>query len=380
MNKISKNSSLKIDVVTSFNHFFNDPTIVKNNPEKVFGVIQGDELLFYVIPYSHIENVSFVKNENKLKKYLFSDVVNEWLLQKSKLWTTRHLNEVKRRLDKDLFPVFSDRDISTISSQEILEVIRGIEGRHKYDLAHRILRDMQSVMRYAISIGVIQHNLAEPLADALMPHVVQNQKTIHQNQLPHLLSLISTYQFREGPVLNYAFQLLALTFVRAQELMGAQWIEFDLKEKTWTIPKERMKKRKEHVVFLSDQACLVLDKIQKDFFHETYLFYDQKRGSHIKVERLINSLYKIGYKGRMTAHGFRALASTILNEAGFNPDVIERQLAHVDTNAVRRAYNRAEYAEDRNKLMQWWGRFIADQCGLFNKTYQAELNLNEFVY
>ncbi len=375
MNKIIKNSSLKIDVVTSFNHFFNDPAIIKNNPEKVFGVIQDNELLFYVIPYSHIANASFSSGKNKLINYLFSDVANEWFLQKSKLWTPRHLSEVKRRLDKDLFPIFAHRDIATISSQDILEIIRNIEARHKYDLAHRILRDIQSIMRYAISIGAIQHNFAEPIKDALIPHVVQNQKTIHKNQLPHLLSVISTYSFKEGLVLNYAFQLLALTFVRAQELMGAKWAEFDLKNKTWTIPKERMKKRKEHVVFLSTQSCLVLERIQKDFFHPMYVFYDQRTHLPIKVERLINSLYKVGYKGKMTAHGFRALASTVLNEAGFNPDVIEKQLAHVDANSVRRAYNRAEYIEDRNKMMQWWGDFISDQCHLFNEAHQAELNL-----
>jgi integrase len=157
--------------------------------------------------------------------------------------------------------------------------------------------------------------------------------------------------------------------------MGAKWAEFDLKNKTWTIPKERMKKRKEHVVFLSTQSCLVLERIQKDFFHPMYVFYDQRTNLPIKVERLINSLYKVGYKGQMTAHGFRALASTVLNEAGFNPDVIEKQLAHEDANSVRRAYNRAEYIEDRNKMMQWWGDFISDQCHLFNEAHQAELNL-----
>jgi len=375
MNKIPKNSSLKIDVVTSLSQFFNDPSMIRNNPEKVFGVIQGNELLFYVVPHSHIENFSNGKNEHSIKQYLFMDVAKEWLLQKSKLWTLRHLSEVERRLNKDLFPKFGARDISSISSQDILEVIRKIELRQKYDLAHRILRDIQSIMRYAISIGAISNNFADPLKDALMPHVVQNQKTINKDQLPRLLSLISSHSFKEGPILNYAFQLLALTFVRAQELMGAKWNEFNLVDKIWTIPKERMKKRKEHIVFLSDQACLVIEKIQNECFHPEYVFYDQKRALPIKVERLINSLYKIGYKGQMTAHGFRAIASTILNEAGFNPDVIESQLAHVDANSVRRAYNRAEYLEDRKKMMLWWGHYIADQCSLFNKTHQIELNL-----
>jgi integrase len=122
--------------------------------------------------------------------------------------------------------------------------------------------------------------------------------------------------------------------------------------------------------------CLILEKIQKDHFHPRYVFYDAARKTHIKIERLINSLYKIGYKGKMTAHGFRALASTVLNEAGFNPDIIEKQLAHVDSNSVRRAYNRAQYIVDRNKMMQWWSDFIVDRCPTFIQSDQKELNLS----
>jgi integrase len=379
MNKILKISALQIDAVTSFSNFFSDPSIVKHNADKILGVIQNDELLFYVVSPSHLEKLS---NTNKLKSntssedHLFKDIAKEWLFQKSKLWTPRHLNEVKRRLDKDVLPIFGSRTITSISTQEILEIIRNVEKRNRYDLSHRILRDTQSIMRYAISIGVATQNYAATLNDALIPHVAQNQKTINQDEIPDLLKKLTSYSFKEGPALNYAFQLLTLTFVRAQELMGAEWTEFDLKEKVWTIPKERMKKRKEHTVFLSQQSCLVLEKIQKDHFHPKYVFYDEARQTHIKIERLINSLYKIGYKGKMTAHGFRALASTVLNEAGFNPDVIEKQLAHVDTNSVRRAYNRAQYIVDRNKMMQWWSDFIMDRCPTFIQSDQKELNLS----
>jgi integrase len=379
MDKTIKISALKIDAVTSFNNFFNDPSIVKHNADKILGVIQNDELLFYVVSPSHLEKLSNINNLEKhipSEDHLFKDIANEWLFQKSKLWTLRHLNEVKRRLNKDVLPIFGNRTITSISTQEILEIIRNVEKRNRYDLSHRILRDTQSIMRYAISIGVASQNYAAPLNDALIPHVTQNQKTINQDEIPDLLKRLTSYSFKEGPVLNYAFQLLTLTFVRAQELMGAEWAEFNLKEKVWTIPKERMKKRKEHTVFLSQQSCSILEKIQKDHFHSRYVFYDEARQTHIKIERLINSLYKIGYKGKMTAHGFRALASTILNEVGFNPDIIEKQLAHVDTNSVRRAYNRAQYIEDRNKMMQWWSDFIVDRCPTFIKSDQKELNLS----
>jgi len=230
-------------------------------------------------------------------------------------------------------------------------------------------------MRYAISIGVITHNIAEPLRGALLPNVIINQKTITKKELPALLSKISLAEFSEGKIMNHAFQLLALTFLRAQELMGAKWNEINFEEKIWVIPAERMKMRRPHSVHLTSQIITILEIIRSNYFNSIYIFYDKKRDAAIKNERLINSLYKIGYKGKMTAHGFRALASTILNEEGFNSDVIEKQLAHIDSNSVRRAYNRAEYIEDRNKMMQWWSDFIVEQCPSFIESNQTQLDL-----
>ena len=359
--------------MTSFHQFFNDPSIVKKNPGKILGIIKDDELLFYVLPCDQVNKNQV--NHNKIISKSFYEITNEWLLQKSKLWTEAHLFEVKRRLSKDVLPIFGNKDISEISSQDILELIRKIESRKKYDLAHRILRDLQSIYRYAISIEAAKFNYAEPIKDALIPHVLQNQKTIKKDELEELLLKLSIFTFKEGKILNFAFQLLALTFVRAQEIMGARWNEINLAEKIWIIPKERMKKRKEHVVPLSEQSCYILEKIQRDFFHPEYVFFDPFSQRNIKQERLINSLYKMGYKGKMSAHGFRALASSILNEEGFNPDVIERQLAHVDSNSVRRAYNRAEYFEDRKIMMQWWGNYLAKNSLLFDQGIQMKLEM-----
>jgi integrase len=283
--------------------------------------------------------------------------------------------EVQRRANKDLIPFFRDDYVEDITSQDILDFIRRVESRNNFDITHRLYRDIHAVMRYAISIGVITHNIAEPLRGALLPNVVVNQKTISKKELPVLLSEITTAQYSEGKIMNHAFQLLALTFLRAQELMGACWNEISFEDKVWIIPAGRMKMRRPHTVHLTAQMISVLESIQANHHNATYIFYDKKRNTAIKNERLINGLYKIGYKGKMTAHGFRALASTILNEEGFNPDVIEKQLAHIDSNSVRRAYNRAEYIEDRNKMMQWWSDFIVEQCPTFIETKQATLNL-----
>ena len=380
MAKLTLNNVLKIDVdeITSFKSFISNPQSIEN---KVLAVVKNDELMFYAVSPSLINtlskvNASVIKtDEASHNKHKFVNILNEWLHQKSILWTPRHLVEVQRRANKDLIPFFRDDFVEDITSQDILDFIRRVESRNNFDITHRLYRDIHAVMRYAISIGVITHNIAEPLRGALLPNVVVNQKTISKKDLPTLLSQISLAKFSEGKIMNHAFQLLALTFLRAQELMGAAWNEINFEEKIWIIPAERMKMRRPHTVPLTSQIIAVLETIKANHFYPTYIFYDKKRDTAIKNERLINGLYKIGYKGKMTAHGFRALASTILNEEGFNPDVIEKQLAHIDSNSVRRAYNRAEYIEDRNKMMQWWSDFIVEQCPTFIETKQASLNL-----
>ncbi len=377
MNTLS-NEKLSIDEVISFKEFINNPNSVNS---KVLAVIKDDDVVFYAVNPALMKTLLKVNvNDNKTnlisnQKHSFIDIFNEWLYQKSVLWTQKHLEEVKRRSHKDLIPFFRDDYIEDITSQDILDFIRRVESRNNYDITHRLYRDIHSVMRYAISVGVITHNVAEPLRGALIPNTVVNQKTITKKELPTLLTKITLAEFSEGKIMLCAFQLLTLTFLRAQEIMGAQWSEINFEEKVWVVPAERMKMRRSHTVFLTPQMISVLETIKENYFHPTYLFYDKKRNTHIKNERLINGLYKIGYKGKMTAHGFRALASTILNEQGFNSDVIEKQLAHIDSNSVRRAYNRAEYVEDRNKMMQWWSDFIIEQCPTFIEQKQITLDL-----
>ncbi len=377
--KINENHlKINIDEIASYQKFINNPQIIKN---KILAIVRNDELMFYAVSPALMKNISSTNeaisqsDNDSGKKHKFIDILNEWLHQKSILWTPRHLAEVRRRTNKDLVTFFRDDYVEDIKSQDILDFIRRVESRNNFDITHRLYRDIHAVMRYAISIGVITHNIAEPLRGALLPNVVVNQKTITKKELPMLLSQITTAQFSEGKIMNYAFQLLTLAFLRAQELMGAQWNEINFEEKVWIVPAERMKMRRPHTVYLTSQMMTVLNTIKANHFHSVYIFYDKKRDTAIKNERLINSLYKLGYKGKMTAHGFRALASTILNEEGFNPDVIEKQLAHIDSNSVRRAYNRAEYIEDRNKMMQWWSDFITEQCSAFIESKQAILNL-----
>ena len=297
--KINENHlKINIDEITSYQKFFNNPQIIKN---KILAIVKNDELMFYAVSPSLMKNISSTnetisKSDNdSYKKHKFIDILNEWLHQKSILWTPRHLAEVKRRTNKDLVTFFRDDYVEDITSQDILDFIRRVESRNNFDITHRLYRDIHAVMRYAISIGVITHNIAEPLRGALLPNVVVNQKTITKKELPVLLSQITSAQFSEGKIMNHAFQLLALTFLRAQELMGAQWNEINFEEKVWIIPAERMKMRRPHTVYLTSQMIAVLNTIKTNHFHSIYIFYDKKRDTAIKNERLINSLYTVSY-------------------------------------------------------------------------------------
>ncbi len=175
--------------------------------------------------------------------------------------------------------------------------------------------------------------------------------------MPELLRAIATYRATGNLQTELALRLLCLTFVRTSELIGAEWGEFarlDGRDPTWSVPAERMKMKAEHVVPLSRQAVEILAELRSLAGGSRYVFPGRNPDKPISNNTLLFALYRLGYKGKMTGHGFRAVASTIMNEAGFRADVIERQLAHRERNAVRAAYHRSEYLAERRKLMQAW--------------------------
>ncbi|MDP9901294.1 tyrosine-type recombinase/integrase [Variovorax ginsengisoli] len=189
--------------------------------------------------------------------------------------------------------------------------------------------------------------------EILKPRRVTHRPALQERELPAFLTKLAAYQGE--PHTLHALRLLMLTAVRPGEVRGARWDEFDLDARLWRIPAARMKMRIEHVVPLSRQAVKVLKSMHLLSGHRELTFPSPFYPSKSLSENTINSaLARMGYKGEATAHGFRALYSTVANEAGWNPEVIERQLAHVERNQVRAAYNRSVYVQDRTKLMQWW--------------------------
>jgi integrase len=187
---------------------------------------------------------------------------------------------------------------------------------------------------------------------------MEHQAAVRPEELPALLMAIAKYDETGDKQTRLALQLLAQTFVRTNELIGAQWVEFDLDNAMWVIPAGRMKMKAEHIVPLSHQALAILTELKELAGGSRFVFPGRNRDKPISNNTMLFALYRLGYKGKMTGHGFRAVASTILNETGFNPDVIERQLAHCERNEVRGAYNRAEYLPERKRMMQYWADYI----------------------
>ena len=289
----------------------------------------------------------------------FEAVAREWYAKHVKQWVPGHASDVLRRLETNVFPTIGRRPISEIDAPELLGALRPMEERGAYDLAHRVLQVCGQVFRYGIATGRCSRNLAADLRGALTPHQKKHQAAVRPEDYPDLLRAIAGYGQIGDRQTRLALELVALTFTRTNELIGATWSEFDTDEGIWAVPAERMKMKTEHLVPLSTQAIAILSELKEIGGGSRFVFPGRNRDKPISNNTLLFALYRLGYKGKMTGHGFRAVASTILNEMGtFRPDVIERQLAHSERNDVRSAYNRAEYLPERRKMMQAWANHI----------------------
>jgi integrase len=294
------------------------------------------------------------KREHLAEANAYEAVAREWYEKQANIWTQGHAADVLRRLESNLFPALGDRPIDQITAPELLAAVRKIESRGAHDLAHRVLQVASQIFRYGVATGRCERDPALSLRGALTPHKGRHQAAVTPEELPVLLRAIDGYGDIGDKLTGYALRLLALTFVRTSELIGAEWSEFDLDSAVWIIPAERMKMKTQHVVPLSRQTIGVLRDVRAIGGGSRYVFPGRNPDKPISNNTMLFALYRLGYKGKMTGHGFRAVASTVLNEAGFRGDVIERQLAHSERDEIRGAYNRAEYLPERRKMMQGW--------------------------
>jgi integrase len=292
----------------------------------------------------------------------FEPIAREFVSKQGNRWSVKHAQNYLRRLEIDIFPALGKRPIADIDAPELLDVLRNIEARGAFDLAHRLLQRSSQIFRYGISTGRCSRDPAADLRGALTPHVQRNMPAVKTEEMPNLLAKIDAYDGE--PQTQLGLKMLALTFVRTTELIGAEWNEFNIDNQMWVIPAARMKMvwgkstikiDNDHRVPLAHQTIEILDKLRILNSHSRFVFVGRNDRTHMSNNTLLYALYRLGYRRRMCGHGFRAVASTILNEQSpFDKDVIERQLAHKERNRTRTAYDRSEHVQKRRELMQWY--------------------------
>lgn len=289
----------------------------------------------------------------------FQSVANKWLEHWKDSVTVRHAAYVERRMKGDILPSLGPRPTAEIEAPEIVAMIKAIEERGARDIAKRALETTGQIFRYAIAHGFARRNPAAEIrpSDILKATRKVNYARIEPKELPNLLRAIEVYRGKH--ITRFALKLMALTFVRTTELIEAKWTEFDFENFRWNIPAERMKMRTPHFVPLARQAIETLEML-RHLTGEGELLFPGERSEKRPMSNntILKALERMGYKGEMTGHGFRGLASTLLHEMDYNHDHIELQLAHAPRNAVSAAYNHALYLAPRAQMMQDWADFL----------------------
>ena len=282
-------------------------------------------------------------------------IATAWLQHRSSAWTEGTRDAIEASLRNDVFPRIGSRPIGEVQPREIRDLVQAIEARGAGETAGRVFQRLRAIFRYAVAHDLVSADPTYALkpAEIFKPRKVKHRASISEAEAPEFLRRLDNYDRSSSTAM--ALTLLLLTATRPGELRGARWEEIDERNAIWRIPASRMKMGTEHVVPLSKQALRVLKIMSKisgsDMFVFPSPFYP---GKPLSDGTLNSALARMGYKGIATAHGFRTLFSTCANEAGWNSDVIEKQLAHEERDEVRGAYNRAQWLAERTKLMQWW--------------------------
>lgn len=288
---------------------------------------------------------------------IFSTVAANWFQIKSRSVTEDYAKDIWRSLDKDVFPEIGNMPVQEIKARTIVEALEPIKARGALETVRRLVQRVNEIMIYAVNTGLIDANPVSGVGMAFEKPKKQNMPTLRPEELPKLMRSLVMSNLSVPTRCLIEWQLL--TLVRPSEASGARWAEIDINAKLWTIPAERMKAKREHIVPLSSKALDVLHVMKPISSHREFIFPSRCDPKQPMNSQTANAaLKRIGYGGKLVAHGMRSIASTAMNEFGFNADVIEPALAHIDKNEVRRAYNRSVYLTQREELMEWWG----EQC------------------
>lgn len=307
------------------------------------------------------------KLNDKLEKLAVANQSFEiWAKKWHEHWSNgkseRHARQTWRRLEQNVFTIIGKKGMANITSVDVMDVLKSMQDTP--DLASRGHQTISAIFRYAITHSHQSKCYQNPASffkpsDVIATHKKENYARVDIKEFPALLRAIDNSDTRSTT--RIAIKLMALTFVRTSELIEAEWSEFDLENKQWRIPAERMKMKSPHIVPLSSQAVQLLVDLQKITAKYKHLFPNQNDTTKaMSNNTILKALERMGYKGRMTGHGFRGIASTALHELGYDHAHIELQLAHSERDAVSSAYNHALYIPQRTQLMQSWADYIDD--------------------
>jgi len=285
----------------------------------------------------------------------FEAAAREWYTKNAASWAASHSSKILGRLERDVFPWIGSRPIGDIQPLDLLAVLKRVEERGAIETTHRVQQNCGQIFRYAVATGRAQSDPSRDLRGALTPWKPEHYPTITEpREVGRLLRDIDAYQ--GGFVTKCAMKLAPMLFVRPGELRRAEWTEIDLDAAEWRIPASKMKGRKIHIVPLSSQAVSIFRELHPLTGRSTWVFPGVRTNGEPMSENTINAaLRRLGYdRSKLTAHGFRGMASTLLHEHGWSSDVIERQLSHTERDEVKAAYNHAEHLPARRRMMQAW--------------------------
>ena len=293
-------------------------------------------------------------------KDTFENIAREWHKKHQHLWCEEYTLKIMRRFEMYIFPHLGDKPIKMIKALDLLAVLRRTENQGILVTTHLLRNDCSQVFRYAVAIGKAEYDISAALRGAIPPPKSRRRSAITDpKKVGGLLRAIEEYNGHF--VTRCALQLIPLVFLRTVELRSAEWSEIDLEKKMWKIPEEKMKMKNPHIIPLPDQAIKILKEIEPySAYKSEYVFPSLLSNKRPMSKNTLNSaIRRMGYtKEEMCAHGFRSMASTLLNENGWDGDLIEIQLSHTESNNSRAAYNHAKYINKRREMLQWWADYL----------------------
>ena len=296
------------------------------------------------------------KRRKSQESNTFEGIAREWVKAKGATWSERYRKKTLQSLELDVFNTIGNQPISKIGVLDVKRILDRVQDRGALEVTSRLRQRMEAIFTFAIGTGRANENPALVLKGTLVDWKPRNRAHLKRHEIGQFMSDLRAVDTH--PVCKIATEVLLRCFVRTSEMRFATWGEINFREEIWEIPGERMKNARDFIVPLAPEVLHLFDEAKTYGSESEYVFASPvKLNQPISENAVLDTIYKMGYKGRTTGHGFRHLASTCLNEMGFNTDAIERQLDHVD-GSVRGVYNKAEYFKERIEIMSEWSKLI----------------------